>query len=162
MDTYDTGGKLKMSETKKCGKCGVTKPRAEFYKASKQVDGCQGYCKVCSVATVAAWALTPLGRQRYRDFGFRSGCGLTREEFGIKVIDQHGGCACCGDVLVPGRETHVDHDHTCCGGRRPCGKCFRGVLCRACNLMLGHAKDDPARLRAGIAYLEATRLRAVA
>jgi hypothetical protein len=29
----------------------------------------------------------------------------------------------------------------------------RGLLCNDCNLALGHAHDDPARLRALIVYL---------
>lgn len=31
---------------------------------------------------------------------------------------------------------------------------FRGWLCQSCNLVLGHAKDDPQILRNAIHYLE--------
>lgn len=34
---------------------------------------------------------------------------------------------------------------------------FRGWLCHACNLVLGHVKDDPNHLRKLIAYLERTK-----
>jgi hypothetical protein len=35
---------------------------------------------------------------------------------------------------------------------------FRGWLCSHCNVILGHAKDDPNRLRKLIAYLERTKI----
>jgi hypothetical protein len=38
----------------------------------------------------------------------------------------------------------VDHDHSCCQGRRSCGKCVRGALCNRHNLYLGFIEKDPA------------------
>jgi recombination endonuclease VII len=55
-------------------------------------------------------------------------------------------CDICGGPPDPKKGMHFDHCHQT-------GK-FRGWLCRKCNLMLGNAEDDPARLRAGAAYLE--------
>jgi len=64
--------------------------------------------------------------------------------------EQQGGrCACCGDLLQGGREEHIDHCHTT--GR------VRGILCRACNLTLGNAKESTPRLLAAAAYLESRR-----
>lgn len=34
-------------ETKKCIKCGLTKPRSEFHKKKSAPDGLQVYCKKC-------------------------------------------------------------------------------------------------------------------
>ena len=44
------------------------------------------------------------------------------------------------------RHLHVDHDHET-------GK-IRGLLCHACNIVLGLVKDDPDRLRLLANYLE--------
>lgn len=51
-------------------------------------------------------------------------------------------CAGCGEA----DELAIDHDHV--------SGAVRGVLCRACNLTVGTAKDDPAVLRALASYLE--------
>jgi hypothetical protein len=76
---------------------------------------------------------------------------MTLEEYlafiGIRV------CSICGasgdDVAF-----HVDHDHACCPGTgSSCGKCIRGLLCRNCNIGLGHFNDDPQRLALAITYL---------
>ena len=40
----------------------------------------------------------------------------------------------------------VDHDHTT--------NKIRGILCINCNLLLGHAKDNPMILRNAVKYLE--------
>lgn len=59
-------------------------------------------------------------------------------------------CAICG---IPDPRTddsdrrsfHVDHDHDT--------QLIRGLLCHNCNLMLGHARDDPRILAKAIGYL---------
>ena len=51
-------------------------------------------------------------------------------------------CEACGAAI----DLVFDHDHAT--------GLFRGWLCSPCNRMLGNAKDEAARLRAGAAYLE--------
>jgi hypothetical protein len=57
-------------------------------------------------------------------------------------------CDLCGLERFP---IDHDHDHNCCDGPDPsrfCGTCWRGYVCRSCNLSLGHfergrsQKDD--------------------
>ena len=55
-------------------------------------------------------------------------CGICRKEFTVKKF-----------------AIHIDHNHST-------GK-IRGLLCRKCNLLLGHAKDDKRILNSGIRYL---------
>lgn len=55
-------------------------------------------------------------------------------------------CEVCGCQSGDGRSLHLDHDHAT--------GLFRGWLCNHCNLALGHAMDDPGRLRLLAEYLE--------
>lgn len=75
--------------------------------------------------------------------------GLTQEQFEAMLEAQGGRCAICRTDTPGGRDNrwHVDHCHAT-------GK-VRGLLCNGCNIGLGHFKDDPERLLAAVAYLEA-------
>lgn len=63
-------------------------------------------------------------------------------------------CALCG---AADRSLEIDHDHDCCKGERTCGKCFRGMLCRPCNVGLGMFKDSPTLLRKAARYIAEAR-----
>jgi hypothetical protein len=78
-----------------------------------------------------------------------SGCG-------VNLLIPVAGLATKGNARVP---LHVDHDHACCPGGPSCGHCIRGLICHWCNHMLGHAREDPARLQGGAMYLERYRAR---
>ena len=70
---------------------------------------------------------------------------VTEVEYQTLWVKQGRCCAICRktpELVI----FHIDHDHKT-------GK-VRGILCRACNLMLGMAKDQPDTLRNGAAYLE--------
>lgn len=79
---------------------------------------------------------------------------ITAERFDELLVAQHGCCAICGTNDPGGRPWHIDHDHACCRGKGSCGQCVRGLLCTNCNLLLGHAGDNPARLLQAIHYLQ--------
>lgn len=72
--------------------------------------------------------------------------GLTPIEYQHMLQEQNNRCAACGVELVPGRGTHIDHDHV--------SNKVRGVLCQGCNQALGNVGDSPTRLRALANYLE--------
>lgn len=80
------------------------------------------------------------GREGY----LRKRYGMSEAEFNRRAAAQGGGCAICGRQ----GELHVDHDHGT--------SAVRGLLCGQCNRALGLLADDPARLAAAIAYLNAT------
>ena len=73
--------------------------------------------------------------------------GITNEDYDQKLSDQGNVCAICQSKIPGGKKDSffIDHDHET-------GK-VRGLLCRSCNLMIGHAKDDTQVLATAIGYL---------
>lgn len=69
--------------------------------------------------------------------------GMPMGTYQQMVAAQGGRCAICGEI--PTKPLLVDHRH---GDGQ-----VRGLLCRTCNLGLGHFKDNPELLTAAIAYL---------
>jgi hypothetical protein len=67
--------------------------------------------------------------------------GLDEKTHTAMLDKQQGRCACCGRK----KKLFVDHCHA--------SGAIRGLLCLNCNTMIGHAHDDPARLRAAARYL---------
>jgi hypothetical protein len=102
-----------------------------------------------------AWAAA--NPERVRRNHLRRRFNLTPEQFDAMVARQGGRCAICRTTEPGGKGTwHIDHDHTCCptkASEPTCGNCVRGLLCRACNSLLGLAADDPERLIAAAGYL---------
>jgi hypothetical protein len=95
--------------------------------------------------------------KKVRDIRYR----LSEGQFDEILEKQQGKCAMCKDILEfeVSHAVHMDHDHSCCDFRptstKPlCGNCFRGILCKHCNLLLGYAKDEISRLEAAITYLQ--------
>lgn len=46
---------LLLRPEKSCPRCGLTKPRADFYASKKASDGLSGYCKGCTKASAKEW-----------------------------------------------------------------------------------------------------------
>jgi hypothetical protein len=59
---------------------------------------------------------------------------------------QNGRCFLCQRATGAARRLSVDHDHKT--GR------VRGLLCRPCNDILGHARDDVEFFRRAVSYLQ--------
>ena len=70
--------------------------------------------------------------------------GLTEQTWNELFTAQGNCCAIC-KATESSTRWHTDHCHNT--------GTVRGILCQHCNLMLGHAKDDPDRLIAAATYL---------
>jgi hypothetical protein len=105
---------------KPCARCGGAKgPKHAGRK----------YCYRCS-------------QQERRDQGERAHRIYVARTYQLAAADydrlhriQDGRCAICQRATGASRRLCVDHDHAT-------GK-VRGLLCRPCNDMLGHGRDDP-------------------
>ena len=65
---------------------------------------------------------------------------------------QESKCALCGKI--PTKRLYVDHDHNCCPGKRSCGKCIRGLLCKKCNSGIGYLGDTLDGVLKAVNYLK--------
>lgn len=71
--------------------------------------------------------------------------GLKPGEYGKIYLAQEGVCAICRRATGATRNLSVDHDHRT--------GLVRGLLCRPCNDLLGHLRDDPEAARRIAGYL---------
>lgn len=145
-------GEWKSQGLKRCSMCENLKPLSEFRKCTPRSDGLYAYCKYCEHATAK---IRRDSSDRNRAAQMKSKYGISLEEWDSKLASQGGVCALCKTAEPGGQgRWHVDHDHSCCPGRRSCGLCIRGLLCSSCNLLLGIAHDDVVRLEFAIQYLK--------
>lgn len=151
-------------KTKKCTKCGEKLPEtAEYFnRNSGGHKGLRNECKVCRKkyrqskrgrASAKKYRTSGKGKATQRKACLKRRYNITIEEYDEFFERQMGCCAVCNkpettfdskfNVI---RRLHVDHDHET--GR------VRGLLCRKCNLIIGHADDDLERLLSAALYLE--------
>lgn len=75
--------------------------------------------------------------------------------YDAKLREQDLGCAICGAKNPKGparaKRFAIDHDHSCCGEKKACEKCRRGLLCVPCNTFL--ARIEGEWLTRALAYL---------
>lgn len=175
-----------MVDAKRCTKCGLEKTLDEFHRSAKGKHQRLPRCKICVNTANSSWAkanrskVTASGKA-WRTANPGRATAISRAwqlrhpeqskqirwkgQYGIDfptLWDAQGGkCASCSKPMRrEGKEVDsvcVDHDRSCCPGKKSCGKCVRGLIHRNCNLVLGYAKDDIEVLRKAIEYLERWR-----
>jgi hypothetical protein len=125
---------------KRCYKCKELKHESKFNKSTKDKTGLQGYCKPCQNQKSKEWfKINPSKNllQRY---------GITNEEKAKMILTQGSNCAICKTPFTNEIFACVDHCHE--------STSIRGMLCRHCNLGLGHFKDSPKLLQRAIHYVD--------
>lgn len=80
----------------------------------------------------------------------KSKYGLSLTEYNDLIRSQGGKCAICEKSPKSTQDYHVDHNHDT-------GQ-IRGLLCRGCNLGLGHFKESPENLTKAKIYLQKHKL----
>lgn len=93
----------------------------------------------------ARWRRGVKGKKSLRDRYLRITYGLTVEDVERMLAEQGGCCKICRADHPGSRQWQVDHNHTT--------ERIRGILCGACNRMLGHARDNINTLGHAITYL---------
>ncbi|MFF4220886.1 endonuclease VII domain-containing protein [Streptomyces nondiastaticus] len=87
--------------------------------------------------------------ERERKRWLRVNYGMALEDFEALLVTQNYSCAICAVTFDPDvRDLAPCVDHCHATGQ------VRGLLCHACNLGIGHFKDDVERLRSAIKYLQ--------
>ena len=134
---------------KTCTKCGKTKDYLEFAKDLTLKDKHKSICKKCDNSRKKEYYAQNKEqcKERVRKSQFKSIYGLTLEEYDRKYEHQNGCCYICGKhEQQAGSRLAVDHCHKT--------NKVRKLLCRNCNLLLGHAKDNIDILQKAILYLK--------
>lgn len=126
-------------KSKRCSRCGIEKPTADFYNTD-------AYCKQCR----SEYKKTIRGKLRRKDRAYQLErlYGISLEDHDNILAAQNGCCPGCGATSFNDKSYHlaVDHNHET-------GE-VRGLLCLKCNRILGLADDDPEVLRRLADYLE--------
>lgn len=82
--------------------------------------------------------------------------GLQPGDYELLYAAQGGRCWICQRATGASRRLSVDHDHKAGCDHDPkkgCRRCVRGLLCRRCNDLLGHVRDDTDALYRCLWYL---------
>lgn len=130
-----------------CSRCHTEKPLADFpVRRSCGKDYFARDCRPCRKKRKAQWC--DANQQRLWDRAVRYKCpqyGITPDDYRQMLARQKYCCALCERPL-PMKWQTIDHDHST--------GVVRGIVHRACNLVIGNASEDIEVLHRAIAYLQ--------
>lgn len=133
--------------TRICATCGIEQDISEYWKHPNCTGGRHIHCKTCyNSKRNAKYAADEELRKRLRVADSCNKRGITVVQYEAYRILQDYSCAICHvSEKDLGHRLHIDHCHT--------ADIPRGLLCPACNTMLGQAKDSVEILKNAIDYL---------
>ncbi len=139
---------VKQTKSKKCARCGTTKPVTQFPKCLRNPDGLRYHCRLCANKIDREYYARSQKR-RFSQFAFyiKRRHGVTSEQYGEVLKLQKGVCAICGK-LNPNKNRRLALDHCHTNGQ------FRGLLCGKCNIGIGQFNDNANLLRKAALYIE--------
>lgn len=140
-----------------CTKCKEWKTLDNFHKDKQTSTGYRHECFDCKAKRQIVYNLKPSVQLNSRERNLKAKYGLSIDEYNSILEKQNGRCAICkclptvemvnrkGSRPIVFDTLVVDHDHIS-------GK-VRGLLCRKCNIALGHFQDNVETLANAITYL---------
>jgi hypothetical protein len=151
---------------KHCTKCGEQKPLLDFTKRKSSKDGLDLWCKSCKSTSHKNFLLKNknyilINRKRAKKWNrenkerrqiivqknnYKKRYGLSVEQKQELINKQDSKCAICTNDLKDTHDVCVDHNHVT--------GAIRGILCRKCNLGIGHLNDSIEILKSAQKYLQ--------
>lgn len=160
-----------VDDRKECSKCSKFLPFKDFGKDSKVKCGLTASCRECTNSRFQRWRSSlsevekvnkakrykqnlvdkgkVLTKEQRREKHLKYYYNITRKHYNNMLELQYSKCLICKCTLSDKFRGHVDHDHQ--------SGVIRGILCRSCNLGLGHFRDDENILQSAITYLATSR-----
>ena len=128
-------------EVAKCRVCGVELTDKNWYPSHKKVGNY--ICIACR--KLRSKQYNAIHKKEMKEYNRFHRYGITIQQELDMLKAQGNKCAICGAPLTNLTEACIDHNHKT-------GE-VRGILCRFCNIVLGHYNDNPGILIKAAAYL---------
>lgn len=132
---------LKLKGLKKCTCCDKVKDLSNFTKLNENQESYRARCKDCYREINKKY------EQKYHDTT-RKQKKYNLSKYELSLLMDKNKCEICNKE-IEGRNKNIDHCHNT--------QFVRGILCKHCNLGLGHFQDNELRLFSAIAYLRKAR-----
>lgn len=129
---------------KRCTVCLNEKPTEAFnIERRRGREQFMSRCKACHKDYRQVWYTQRGGIEVTRSYQRRRRYGISASAWRSLFDAQGGRCAICREE--PTATLHTDHGHECCGAKRGCSRCIRGLVCNACNITIGQVENAMRR-----------------